>query len=59
LFFFESGRLVTAHEFVAADDARAMRIAEGWREGRQLELWQRERKVRSWGFPDCRQPPRM
>ena len=52
LFFFDnSHRLTMAHQFEAGDDARAIRIAEGWREGRKMELWQRDRKVHCWGFP--------
>lgn len=57
LFFFDGdGRLTAAHEFHAADDADAARRAESGREGRRMELWQRERKVRSWGFATC--PPK-
>ncbi|HWJ38562.1 MAG TPA: hypothetical protein VNR86_07370 [Sphingomicrobium sp.] len=53
LFFFDgSHRLTMAHEFEADDDVQASRIAESWREGRQMELWQRDRKVRCWGFPN-------
>ena len=48
LFFFYDNRLSHGHEFLADDDIRAIRIAEGWREGRAIELWQRDRKVRRW-----------
>jgi hypothetical protein len=52
LFFFDGGgRLIKAHESVAQDDEQANWIAEGWREGRQMELWHRERKLRCWDFP--------
>jgi hypothetical protein len=39
------------HEFTAADDDDAVRIAEAWREGRRMELWQYGRRIRCWGFP--------
>jgi hypothetical protein len=57
LFFFDgAGWLTLAYELLAADDNHAIRLAEAWREGRQLELWQRDRKVRCWGFPNCPSP---
>ena len=37
-----------SHEFEAEDDERAVRIAEGWREGRRAELWAGPRKLKSW-----------
>lgn len=53
LFFFDhSHRLTMVHEFHAADEAQAIRIAEGWREGRPMELWERDRRVQCWGFPE-------
>jgi hypothetical protein len=49
LFFFDRlGRLLHAHEFEAADEKAATRIAESWREGRGMELWQHDTKVRTW-----------
>lgn len=42
------GRITFSHEFEASDDERAIRIAEGWREGRGAELWTGARKLRSW-----------
>ncbi len=52
LYVFEAGRLLWPKEFRAADDQSAIAIAEqAWIEGRQMELWQRSRRVRSWGFP--------
>jgi hypothetical protein len=49
LFFFTGGKHIErAHEFEAEDDATAIRIAEGWREGRTMELWQRDRRVKRW-----------
>lgn len=54
LFFFDgTDRLVKAHEFLADDEAAAIRTAEAWREGRRMELWQRGQKVRCWGFDTC------
>jgi hypothetical protein len=37
-----------SHEFEAENDERAIRIAEGWREGRGAELWSGSRKLKSW-----------
>lgn len=37
-----------SHEFEAESDERAIRIAEGWREGRGAELWGGSRKLKSW-----------
>jgi hypothetical protein len=52
LFFFDgAGHIERAHEFEAAGDERAIGIAEGWQEGRIMELWQRNRKVREWKPP--------
>lgn len=41
-------RITYSHEFEAENDERAVRIAEGWREGRRAELWTGARKVKSW-----------
>ena len=49
LFFFDgAAHIDRAHEFEARDDQAAIRIAEGWREGRKMELWQRDRRVKVW-----------
>jgi hypothetical protein len=49
LYFFNGpGRFLKVHEFEAPEDDAAVRIAEAWREGRGMELWQRDRKVRRW-----------
>jgi hypothetical protein len=49
LFFFDgAGRIERAHEFEAVDDPAAIEISVGWREGRTMELWQRDRKIRRW-----------
>lgn len=47
-FFNELGHFSKSHEFFADDDAAAIKVAEGWREGRRMELWTRDRKVKSW-----------
>ena len=49
LYFFNGGEHITrAHEFFAASDEEAVGKAEGWREGRNMELWQRDRIVKRW-----------
>ena len=49
------GHITYSHEFETEDDARAIRIAEAWLEGRPAELWTGDRKVHSWvGNPDQR-----
>ena len=37
-----------AHEFEAESDGSAIRISEGWREGRRAELWAGARKITAW-----------
>ena len=41
-------RITRAFEFQAKDDEAAVRIAEGWREGRAIELWNESQFVRGW-----------
>jgi hypothetical protein len=49
LYFLDGlGHITKSHEFLAADDAEAIKISEGWREGRRIELWQRGRIVKRW-----------
>lgn len=49
LFFFDgAGRLVKAHEFEATDDSAAIAVSESWREGRRMELWHRDRRIKQW-----------
>jgi len=49
LYFFNSMfHIERSHEFEAKDDAQAIRIAEGWREGRTMELWQGDRRLKQW-----------
>ena len=45
-------RISHSHEFEAADDGRAVRISEAWREGRAAELWSGARKLKSWDSDD-------
>jgi hypothetical protein len=50
LYFFNGGNHIEkSHEFEAKDDAEAVRVSEGWREGRKMELWQGGRIVKRWG----------
>ena len=49
VFLFDgAGHIERAHEFHADDDQAAIGIAEAWREGRVMELWQRNRRVKRW-----------
>ena len=43
-----SGHIEHFREFEAEDDDSAVAIAEAWREGQPMELWNRERKLRHW-----------
>lgn len=43
-----AGRINRAHEFEAEDDEAAVKVAVAWREGRRMELWQRDRRIQSW-----------
>jgi hypothetical protein len=48
------GALHFPHEFTAPDDDAAIAMAaQQCLEGRQMELWERNRKVHCWGLPDC------
>jgi hypothetical protein len=49
-----SGHIEHFREFEAVDDDSAVAIAEAWREGQPMELWNRERKLRHW---DAAQQP--
>ena len=46
-----TGHIDHFREFEAADDEAATLIAEGWREDRPMELWNRDRKLRRWDPP--------
>lgn len=53
LYFFDrfSGHIDDFREFEAADDAAAVAIADGWVDGRAMELWNRERRLKRWSTP--------
>jgi hypothetical protein len=42
------GHIDHCREFEAADDGAALAIAEGWREGGPMELWNLRRKLKRW-----------
>jgi hypothetical protein len=48
LYFLDGARHVVSapYDFEAPDDESAARIAEAWREGRKIELWCGNRRVR-------------
>ena len=50
LYFFDrfSGHIDHFREFEAESDAAAMRVAEGWSDGRPMELWNRDRRLKRW-----------
>ena len=43
-----SGHIEHFREFEAGGDAIALEIAEGWRDGRPMELWAGQRKLKHW-----------
>lgn len=50
-FLDDAGHIELHHEFEVIDDKRAIRTSEGWREGRPMELWERDRLVKRWHNP--------
>jgi hypothetical protein len=50
LYYFDgfSGHIDHFREFEAADDLAATVLAEGWHDGRPMELWNRERRLKRW-----------
>ena len=49
LYFFNgAAHIDRVHEVEAEHDAEAIRLSELWREGRSMELWQRNRLVKRW-----------
>lgn len=57
LYYFDrfSGHIDHFREFDAEDDGAAVAVAEGWSDGRPMELWNRERRLKRWegvGEPD-------
>ena len=48
-FLFNSvGHIQASHEFETEHDEAAIVIAERWREGGKMELWQLDRRVKRW-----------
>ncbi|MBV8682881.1 MAG: hypothetical protein JO111_08415 [Caulobacteraceae bacterium] len=50
-FLGRGGRIVEARDLECEDDEAAILAVEGQRDGRAMELWRRDRRVRS--FPTC------
>jgi hypothetical protein len=50
LYFFDrfSGHIDQFREFDAEDDDAAVDLAERWGDGRAMELWNRERRLKRW-----------
>jgi hypothetical protein len=48
-----SGHIDHFREFEAEDDPAALVTAEGWRENRPMELWNRQRKLKRWDTPSA------
>ena len=50
LYYFDgfSGHIDHFREFEAQDDAAAILLAERWSDGRAMELWNRERRLKQW-----------
>jgi len=51
-----SGHIDHFREFEAENDDAAVQIADAWKSGRAMELWNRHRKLKRWdeqvGLPD-------
>ena len=50
LYYFDrfSGHIDHFREFEAGGDAAALALAERWSDGRAMELWNRERRLKRW-----------
>ena len=50
LYYFDrfSGHIDHFREFEAKDDKAALELAERWNDGRLMELWNRERRLKRW-----------
>lgn len=50
LYFFDrfSGHIVHFREFEAESDDAAIGLADGWVDGRPMELWNRDRRLKKW-----------
>jgi hypothetical protein len=55
-----SGHIDHRREFMADDDAGALRVAEDWNNGDPMELWEGGRKLKRWeaaeGMPLAAEP---
>ena len=51
LYFLRGGRIVEARDLECENDEAAILAVEGHRDGRPMELWSRDRRIRS--FPVC------
>ncbi|HEX6605045.1 MAG TPA: hypothetical protein VF027_09230 [Sphingomicrobium sp.] len=54
-----SGHIDHRREFIAADDADALRIAEGWSTGDPMELWEGGHKLKRWEAAEAMPLPAM
>jgi hypothetical protein len=50
LYFFDrfSGHIDHFREFEAESDDAAVSLADGWIDGRPMELWNRDRRLKKW-----------
>jgi hypothetical protein len=50
LYYFDgfSGHIDHFREFEAESDDAAVTLADGWSDGRRMELWIRERRLKEW-----------
>lgn len=50
LYFYDrfSGHIEHFREFEAEDDASAIALAEEWKSGGPMELWNRQRQLKRW-----------
>jgi len=50
LYFFDrfSGHIDHFREFEAESDDAAVGLADGWVDGRPMELWNRDRRLKKW-----------
>lgn len=51
-FLNDLGHISKSHEYFADDDTAAIKVADAWREGRRMELWQSGRIVKRWHIND-------
>jgi hypothetical protein len=55
LYYFDrfSGHIDHFREFEAEDDLSAVGVAERWSDGRPMELWNRQRRLKRWEAPSA------